>query len=71
LKVIRVYPLGLARTGGLREDDVIQSINGYDTQSLGHLSWVVANATSPERTLKMNVRGEQGQDARGVTLHLP
>jgi hypothetical protein len=70
LKLTRVYPGGAAENAGLREGDIIRSINGYSTLLPSHLLWVIRNA-APDRTLKMSVRAKSDAASRSVTVPLP
>ena len=70
LKVTRVYPGTPAQRAGLREGDVIRSINGHVTHLPAHLAWITANA-APDKVLKMNVRSASDGVVRIVTVRLP
>jgi hypothetical protein len=55
MKVTHVYAGSAAERAGLKVGDVIHSINGYNTQAYGNITWIIQNA-SPGGTLNMNVR---------------
>jgi hypothetical protein len=55
MKVTIVYAGSAAERAGLKVGDVIHSINGYNTQTRGNITWIIRNA-APDGTLKMNVR---------------
>ncbi len=54
LRVTLVYPNSVAEKAGIHAGDVILSINGYLTEGLGHLKWIIANA-APDKLLTMSV----------------
>jgi S1-C subfamily serine protease len=70
LKVLRAYPRSLAADTGLRVGDVIHSINGYATEQLGNLPWIIANA-APDRVLQLNVRGATDGKVTTYRMRLP
>ncbi len=55
LKIFQIYPGSPAAKAGLHAGDVIESVNGYETEQPGNLAWIIANA-APDRVLSMNVR---------------
>lgn len=70
LKINIVVPGGLAEKAGLHVNDVIQSINGYSTQKLSDLAWVLENAAA-SKTLTMKVRTVNNDNNREFTIPLP
>jgi hypothetical protein len=70
LRLTKVAPGSVAEKAGLRNGDVILSINGYVTEGPANLSWIAANA-APDRVLNMKVRGPSGGELRDVTARLP
>jgi hypothetical protein len=55
MRVTNIYAGSAAERAGLKVGDVIHSINGYNTQTNGNITWIIQNA-APDGTLNMNVR---------------
>jgi hypothetical protein len=70
MKVTNVHPGTAAERAGLQVGDVIHSANGYLTQQLGNLEWIIANKT-PNKTLTMNVQSARDGLAHTITAQLP
>ncbi len=70
LKVTRVSPGSPGQKAGLRDGDVIRSINGYVTELPNNLAWIMANA-APDRVLRMSVRTTSDGGVHTVTTRLP
>jgi len=70
LKVVGIAAESAVQKAGLRDGDVITSINGYATVVPAHLTWIRTNA-APDRNLRMTVRaGDDGQ-VRTVMVQSP
>ncbi len=69
LKVTKVHPGKPAARSGLTTGDIIRSGNGYVTEQLGNLDWIVANA-APDKTLNLSVRTARDGEIRAVTTQL-
>jgi PDZ domain len=70
LKITRVYAGSVAERAGLRIGDLIHSINGYPTELLSSLAWIIANA-APDRVLKMSVRTASDGKVHSITAKVP
>jgi S1-C subfamily serine protease len=70
MKVETVYPGTPAQQAGLKVGDVIQSVNGYMTETPGNLAWIIANAT-PDNVLKLNVRSASDGKVHLIAANLP
>ncbi len=71
IKVARVYPGSPSDAAGLREGDVIHSLNGYLTEEPGNLAWIMTVA-APDRVLKMSVlAGADGREHELVARLAP
>jgi hypothetical protein len=70
MKVTEVQPGTAAAKAGLQVGDVIHSINGYYTQQVGNLPWIIANA-APDNILKMDVRTARDGQSHTITAQLP
>lgn len=70
IQVTRVHPGSPAERAGLKVGDTIVSANGYLTQEVGNLAWII-NHHAPSGVVTLNVRKvASGQDATvNVTLH--
>jgi hypothetical protein len=70
MKVNKVYPGSAAEKAGLRNGDVIRSVNGYLTEQRGNLAWVIANAM-PKNELKLDVQTAKDGQTQLITASLP
>jgi S1-C subfamily serine protease len=70
LKVSKVNSGSAAEKAGLQVGDMIYSINGYFTEQLGNLTWIIANA-APDGALKMKVRAARDGQMHTLTAELP
>jgi hypothetical protein len=70
LKVTRVQPGSPAQAAGLRDGDVIRSINGYLTELPTSVAWIVANA-APDRLLRVTLRAAADGRVRVLAVRLP
>jgi hypothetical protein len=70
LKVSKVNPGTAAENAGLQVGDVIHSVNGYFTEQLGNVPWIIANA-APDGALKINVRSTKDGEMHTLTAQLP
>lgn len=70
VQVVTVSPGSAAERAGLEPGDVILSANGYLTQDVGNLPWIINNATAGS-TLRMNVRNVRDGRVYLITAQLP
>jgi serine protease Do len=70
MKVGKVYSGTAAEKAGLKDGDVIRSVNGYLTEQRGNLAWVIANAT-PSNELKLKVQTAKDGRTHEITANLP
>lgn len=70
LEVTKIVPGGLGEKAGLRQGDLIISINGHLTQKSSDVAWIVTNA-SPDRVLKLDVRGLGQPASHPISIPLP
>ena len=70
MRVIHVYSGSAAEQAGLQAGDLILSANGYLTQQLGNLSWIIGNVPSGGE-LQMNVRKVPDRAVYVVTARIP
>ncbi len=70
LKITRVYLGSPARAAGLRDGDVIRSINGYATELPSHLAWIVESA-APGRILRATMRSADDGRVRAIAIQVP
>ncbi len=70
MKVETVYPGTPAEKAGLKVGDVIESVNGYMTETPGNLAWIIANAT-PDNVLRINLRSTTDGKVRMIAANLP
>ena len=70
LKIVNVLPGSTAANAGLQVGDVILSINGYVTEQLQHLTWIISNA-APDNILKMNVIRVSDGKEQTITIRMP
>lgn len=70
IQVVAVEPGSAAEQAGLRTGDVIFSANGYLTQDVGNLPWIIAG-TPANGDLAMSVRSSADGQLRTVTARIP
>jgi membrane-associated protease RseP (regulator of RpoE activity) len=70
MQVVQVYAGSPAEQAGLQVGDVIYSANGYLTQQLGNLAWIISAVPSGGE-LQMTVRSARDGALRTSTARLP
>ena len=70
MQVETVYPGTPAEKAGLKAGDVIESVNGYMTETPGNLAWIIAHA-APDNVLKINLRSTTDGKVRMIAANLP
>ncbi len=70
MRIVNILPGSTAERAGLQVGDIIISSNGYVTEALGHLNWIITNA-APERILRLTVRKASDGRVQTVTLTMP
>jgi S1-C subfamily serine protease len=70
IQVMSVTPGSPAHLAGLEPGDIVLSANGYVTQDVGTLPWLV-NSSEPNGTLSLTVRNVRNGELVGVTAQIP
>ena len=70
MKIVNILPGSTAERAGLQVGDIIYSGNGYVTEALGHLNWIITNA-APDKVLRLTVRKASDGRVQTVTLTMP
>jgi S1-C subfamily serine protease len=69
LQVTKTLSGGIAEKAGIRDGDVIRSINGYVTEQPGHIAWILANAAHGD-VLQLTLRPVDKGTSRTVKARL-
>lgn len=70
MQVAKVYAGSPADKAGLRDGDVIHSVNGYLTTERGNLAWIL-NTAAPNGVLEMKVRSVADGKVHTISINLP
>ena len=70
MQVTKVYAGSPADKAGLRDGDVIHSVNGYLTTERGNLAWII-NSAAPNGVLEMKIRSVVDGKVHTILINLP